>query len=140
MALIGTLQNHLRGSRNPDDSLVYSPDYLMYHYVAGSSAGSAAYSMAIPASAENPVIIENVEHYIVESFTGAPTIAVGDGSTVNSWIATSSITSGSVGTGFRSTTNPKLVEDSARIVATVAANSAGGEGLIVAKLLHLKSA
>jgi hypothetical protein len=138
MALTGTLQNHLRGSRDPDTSLVFEPDYMLYHYTAGSSAGSAAYSLAVPASTAEPVVIENVEHFIVSAFTGSPTIGIGDGSGSAAWIATASITSGSVGTGFRSTTNPKLITDSARIVATVAANSYGGEGLIVAKLMHLK--
>ena len=141
MALTGLFTNQLRASRNPADSQVFEGDFLLKQYTAGSAA-SQTFELDIPASTDNPVILEQVQHYVKKAFTSdtTATIDVGDGSDDDLYIDQTIVTPATVGSGAASAvTLGKLLTANARIVATIGA-ALGGEGLIVAKLLHLKNA
>ncbi len=143
MALTGLFTKQLRASRNPTDSQVFEGDFLMLDYVATAGA-TVTYELAIPASADNPVILESVEHYVKTAFTSATTatIAVGDGTTADLYLATSAITPATAGSGATAAEGKnKLLTAAAKVVVTVSASDGvGGEGLLVLKLLHLKKA
>lgn len=118
-------------TRNPSDGEAHAPFYEYVNYINADDTATY-YGMA---TAANPVTVIEVVHTVKTAFGGSATINVGDGSTADLWIASSSLTPNTADSSFKATvvkryTAPFVVK------VTLGGTRTGGTGQLIVGMLR----
>lgn len=125
-------------TRLPPDGERYDGFWEVLNY----EHDDADISIRFAASAAQPVLVKEVINVVTVAFGAGATIAVGDGSTANSWLATGDVaqnTAGSVASSLVATTPRAGVLHTApgTIKVTVGGTHSAGKGKLLAYLIRL---
>jgi len=135
-----SIQNN--ATRDPAAGKVLVEDVLRLNFIF--SAAGAALQLAIPASVEEPIFLDEVIFIVTTAFAGGtPSIDVGDGTTADAYIATADITETSLGDVSRSLTAAQPKADGEyltaerRVTVTLSASLTAGAGTVLARIFRL---
>ena len=119
-------------TRNPSDGVAHAPFYEYVNYVNADDTATY-YGMA---TAANPVTVIEVIHTVKTAFGGSATINVGDGSTADLWIASTSLAPNTAGNSFKVGTLVKRYTAPFVVKVTLGGTRTGGTGQLIVGMLR----
>lgn len=125
-------------TRNPADGERYDGYWEVLPY----NHDSTDIALRFAASAAQPVLVKEIVHIVETAFGASATIAVGDGTTANYWLATADVTQNT--TGHVATSRLAAAAKAGRfyttngeIKVTVGGTHTAGKGRLLAYLIRL---
>lgn len=125
-------------TRNPSDGERYDGFWEMIAY----DHSDADIALRFAASAAQPVLVKEVVHIVETAFGASATVAVGDGTTANYWLAAADVTQntpGNVADSLLATAAKagRLYTANGEIKVTVGGTHTAGKGRLLVYLIRL---